>query len=394
MADKISIDCLKPWGINFYSPILSSQILSWEIDNKSLCYQFENTYQSKMSVIGHFAIIDFELNVFTFGRNDFGQLGIGNFEDQNSPIKIKSLPQIVSTSSGEDFRLFLDDKGFVWFSGKLPFPNFESAEPVKIEQVQNICKISSGECHCLLLNDNGDVFSFGSNVYGQLGRGGSGNLPMKIENLPKIKDVCCGSFHSILIDFDGNCFSVGINSRGELGIGDRNGSLRPTKLENLPPIRSASCGYSHTILIDENGNAYGFGYNYFNQLGFSSLKKHILTPTKINGITGAKKAYCGGNSTIIKDLDGNFWTFGGNGYGKLGLGHKNDVKVPTKITSLANVHSIICQKYSNIFIDTNGECFASGTINGRTVPIKIEHPIEALVVKPKRFNNTKNARNS
>lgn len=364
-------------------------------------------------VFRHYAIIDSEHNVLMFGKNDHGQLGIGNKQDQKLPVKIKTLPPIISTSVGAVFTLFLDDKGSVWFSGKIPHTNYvsQSDEPLKIENVRDIIKISSGEHHCLLLDQNGDVFSFGSNNFGKLGRPCRGkNVPTKIENLPKIKDVCCGISHSVVIDFDGNCFSFGENSVGQLGLGDKTNRIIPVKIENLPPIQSCSADCAHTIFIDSDETAYvcGFGGHQLEDMCYMQ----IPIRTNFKGISGIKKAYCFGFSTILCDIDNNFWSFRQNCYKELNLDDPNSVViVPTKITTIVDIDSVICYRYSNIFINKKGECFLRQSINEEDIPDKMEDipdkmgdipdkmedssgsPIRALIFRPKRFNKTKNARN-
>lgn len=339
----------------------------------------------------HYTIIDSDHKVFTFGKNEYGQLGIGNRNDQELPVKIENLPPIVETSVGNKFTLFLDDKGFVLVSGKIGI--FETVVPQKIIEVSNISKISSGWGHCLLLGNDGSVFSFGWNLYGQLGRNGDVSLPSKIEGIPSIKFCCCGDAHSILIDADGGCYSFGENHHGQLGLGDKIHRSKPAKIYGLPPIVSASCGDYHTILVAEDGIPYGYGGNYLGRLGFNSSQKNILVPTQIAGDSEIKQSYCNGSSTILQDVDNNFWAFGANEYGELGLGHNNTVKVPTKIITLSDISSVLCFTDSIIFINENGECFASGKINNQMIPTKMECPEKALILKAKRFHKTKNARN-
>lgn len=50
---------------------------------------------------------------YTWGKNDQGQLGIGNFKSQAFPVEIKSLAakNIVKVAAGAFFTLFLADNG-------------------------------------------------------------------------------------------------------------------------------------------------------------------------------------------------------------------------------------------------------------------------------------------
>lgn len=370
----------------------------------------------------HYAIIDSNNSVFTVGRNNKGQLGIGNKQDRDLPVKIENLPPIVATSVGREFILFLDDEGFVWVSGSLC--DFEAVVPQKVEGVSKIGKICSGDHHCLLLDNDGNVFSFGLNTFGQLGRTEvedededeneveyedvyvyeDERTPMKIGNIPKIGNICCGKWHSILIDIEGNCYTFGNNRSGQLGLGNTTKTSKPTKIEGLPTIHSSSAGSYYTILVTEDNTVYGFGHINLRKLlgrnvGFNPSRGNLLVPIEIKidstdvGILRFKKSYCCGYSTILQDTDDNFWAFGQNLYGNLGLGHKRTVTIPTKITALSQIDSILCFEYSTIFIDVKGNCFASGKINDQMIPVKMEYPHKAVVMKRKRFLKTKKACN-
>lgn len=342
----------------------------------------------------HCAIINDESNVFTSGNNFSGQLGIGNYVDQISPTKIETLPSIVSTSVGEYFTLFLDDKGFVWTSGYIPCYTVESNVPMKIDCVENIIKISSGKNHCLLLDGDGNVFSFGSNRFNQLGRQQDQGIPTKIENIPKIKSVHCGHYASILIDIEGNCFFFGFNNYKQLGLSNAGKKTVevPTKIENLPAIRSVSIGEYNVFFISVDGLVYIRGNC---KLGSGQIKFEGLSEQPI-----IKTVYLNdNNSNILRDIDNNFWALGKDEWFELSFGSVLYVQSPVKITNIQNIASVICYQFSNIFINVKGECFISGYLNGKSIssPIKMEDstgcPIKALVLRTERFNKIKNARN-
>ena len=65
--------------------------------------------------------------LYAWGVNDYGQLGIGNCDDQCEPVRVDCL------------------------IGK------------------TVKQISCGDCHCLALTDSGDIFGWGSNFDGRLG---------------------------------------------------------------------------------------------------------------------------------------------------------------------------------------------------------------------------------
>ena len=63
--------------------------------------------------------------------------------------------------------------------------------PTKIENLSNVKAIAAGEHHTLILLENGDVYASGVNLSGQLGLGDleNRNVPTKIRNLSNVKAI-------------------------------------------------------------------------------------------------------------------------------------------------------------------------------------------------------------
>lgn len=349
-------------------------------------------------MVAHYAIIDDTHNVWVSGYNYDGQLGVGDYNNRDIPVKLSDLPPIISTSTGFLHTLFLDHDGHIWISGCMRHDSEKSEiRPACIEDIQNIVKISSGGYHCLLLDNDGIVFGLGSNDYGELCIGDNQTItkiPTKIDGLPKIQEISCGTFHSLLIDIDGNCWSFGMNKTGQLGIGDKIDRNVPTKIGGLPWIRSASGAYGHSILIDVDDNIWSFGSNIYFELGFDENLKESNIPIQIQGLPKIKSAYCGEMHVIFIDLNGNIWGFGSNIYGELGKGNEIEKMLPTLLNLDIDVRSVICFEFQTLFIDSQGRCFKCGGNSFQTPndPKYIEGP-KAMVPKHRKYTRTKNARN-
>ena len=75
----------------------------------------------------HDAILTKSGKIFFWGRNNFGQLGLGNNENQNTPQEL-NLPNIASIHCGENHTIALTKYGkiFIWgynFYGQLGLGN-------------------------------------------------------------------------------------------------------------------------------------------------------------------------------------------------------------------------------------------------------------------------------
>lgn len=135
--------------------------------------------------------------VAAWGRNQFGELGIGSAATISTPILVKGLPddhRVVAVSAGNAFSLALLENGTVlaWGfngSGQLgiggdQFQNESSPVPVDRSGVlagKRVIAISAGANHSLALSDDGMVCAWGSNADGRLGNGSTTTSPAPVE---------------------------------------------------------------------------------------------------------------------------------------------------------------------------------------------------------------------
>ena len=232
-------------------------------------------------------------NLWSCGRNDCGQLCLGDKED-------RSMLQKTSFS--------------------------------------NITKISTGSLHSLFQNDNGEIFSCGYNQHGQCGLGHynlSQVTPSVIPNASSnIVQFVCGYCQSLFLDSEGNVFSVGDNVNGELGLGHNTNQNELTKIPNIPPIKIISCARSSCYLIDLEGNLWSFGHNGKGQLGHGN-ETHKNAPKIINTLKDIQQiSYgCSGNHFLAKNSQNRIYVTGYNTCGQLGTGNTHSFYTPQAMNS-------------------------------------------------------------
>ena len=138
----------------------------------------------------------------SFVLNNKGEAFICPWEDKNNnfhytPIKLyfPYKPKIVSISCGDNFSIFLSERGNVYSMGsnnkygQLGLGNTDiQLSPNIISFFKNnkikISQISCGYCHVLALSEKGNVYSWGYGGEGQLGLGND----FSISYIPKIID--------------------------------------------------------------------------------------------------------------------------------------------------------------------------------------------------------------
>ena len=239
-----------------------------------------------------FAIcVDFEGFMWSFGRNNFGQLGTGNTTDFNVsiPQKVEDIPLVVSVSCGAEHTLIITNDDNLWSCGKndqgqLCLGDKENRSKPQKTSFSTISKISAGRMHSLFQNNNGEIFACGNNRWGQCGLGHCEDpqiTPSLFRNAPSnIVQFFCGGYHNLFLDSEGNVFSVGLNE-GQLGLGHNINQNELTKIPNIPPIKIISCVSGSSYLIDFEGNLWSFGYNKNWELGHGD-SANINAPKIIN----------------------------------------------------------------------------------------------------------------
>jgi hypothetical protein len=256
--------------------------------------------------------------VYSFGSNEFSQLGINASPDllevNFSQIPIKILDGISHISAGESHSVVITKNGTLlgWGDNQLSQLGFIYPlivkTPTKLtysngEDIVGVSQVSCGNSHTLIILSQYDtIVSFGNNIYGQLGNSGSNDVfPDNVvydshgRKMANVKQIACGNEHSVALLQNGDIYSWGSNDNGQLGIdkGEKSFYNYPQKIP-LCDVESVSCGNFHTLFLTKHGYVYGCGRNDFSQLGHQSSIRSINTPTLINSLNFHNIIVCGG----------------------------------------------------------------------------------------------------
>uniref|UniRef100_A0A4W4FY02 HECT domain-containing protein n=1 Tax=Electrophorus electricus TaxID=8005 RepID=A0A4W4FY02_ELEEL len=181
----------------------------------------------------HFMALTNDGQLFTWGQNSSGQLGLGKGEPSSvSPQPLKSLCGIP------------------------------------------LAQISAGGDHSFALSLSGAVFGWGRNSAGQLGLGDCEDryFPTCVSNLSKKKTVfiACGEEHTATLSKGGTVFTFGLGRYGQLGHNSFRDELCPRVVAELwgSKVSQISCGRHHTLaLVGSSKTIYSFGCGEQGQLG-------------------------------------------------------------------------------------------------------------------------------
>ena len=119
------------------------------------------------------------------------------------------------------------------------------------------------------------------------------------------------------------------------------------------------CGNRHTITLSNDGTAHSFGYNGEGALGLGH-NNDVSLPTPIPNLPQINVVSCGARFTVCVDDEGFIWSFGRNKYGQLGTGNKTDFNVPQKILDIPPVVSVSCGDDHTLIITNDDNLWSCG----------------------------------
>ncbi len=166
---------------------------------------------------------------------------------------------------------------------------------------QQIIDFANGLFHCIARNSSGKVYCWGCNNWGELGIGSedeSFHKPILNQYLNNefVIDISCGAEHSLVLTNCGEVYAWGGNGRGQIGNGCNYNQSIPIKVKgfNNERVVMISCGFWHSMTLTECGHVYSWGGNGFGQLGMGILciqKNQYLLQSlmKINAMFSSKK---------------------------------------------------------------------------------------------------------
>ncbi|XP_076757246.1 uncharacterized protein LOC143427199 [Xylocopa sonorina] len=162
----------------------------------------------------HSLALTLDGEVYAWGLNTSGQVGCGIYTSQNSPRKVNnslSGKNVVCISCGDSSSIAVTSNGEVYSwgyngVGQLGIENFvNQSQPCRVKALAGIVieKVVSGYTHTLALSDEGVAYVWGANSYGQLGLNTETNVwtPTKLEvpGMGRILDIAASHYNHISV---------------------------------------------------------------------------------------------------------------------------------------------------------------------------------------------------
>ena len=228
--------------------------------------------------------------VFSWGWNNLGQCGHGRLDSDHNQLLPRRAEALVgvrarSASAGTHHSLVVTEDGALYSFGGNDYGQLgrgyfnERDDPVIVDALRHVRVIATavGLYHSIALTTDGVVFSWG--YAGPLGRGRVGEdvallqevalphdacLPQKVGALSGL-NVCAvvaAMSASFAVTTTGELFTWGEGQSGRLGHGDKSDQLAPKRVEGLRDewVIAVTCGNRHAMAVVRNGGVFGWGY--------------------------------------------------------------------------------------------------------------------------------------
>ncbi len=330
-------------------------------------------YGTKHISIGeyHSLILKDNGQVYAFGSNSNGQLGLGHNIEINILKLIPNLHNIKHISTRYNHSSALNSYGQVYSwglnnTGQLGFGDkFTRQSPTLVPGLIDIIQISIGYNHSLALNIHNQVYSWGYNGNGQLGLENNinRNIPTLVSKMPKdIIQISAGSFHTLALTKNGKMYTFGSNNYGQLGFGDYVDINIPTLVMEAPNnVIQISTGHNYSLCLTNDGHIYSFGINTLGQLGLGDYNIRNV-PTLVLAVpNNIVQISAGGDSSFALSNTGKVYAFGYNEEGQLGLGNYSNINIPTLITNLNNIIQISNGDWHSLVLRADGRIYSFGS---------------------------------
>jgi len=316
-------------------------------------------------------------NLWAWGRNTEGQLGLGDTASRSSPVQVGALGDWSQVSASYRLSTAIKTDGTLWtwgFGGNGALglgDTVNRSSPAQVGALTSWANISASTNGTFVVKTNGTLWAMGYNFSGALGLGDTVNRssPVQVGALTTWSKVATSNTSTIAVKTDGTLWSWGANNYGTLGQNNTTNYSSPKQigaLTNWGGISGAiayNTLYSGFMAVKTDGTLWAWGNNTWGRFGNGAgagNTARVSSPTQIGALTTWAVAHMAQQSGLGTRTDGTLWTWGFSAYGVMG----NDISgfpvnvLPTKIgllTTWSNTPSKLAAARKSVFaMQTNG----------------------------------------
>ena len=315
------------WGANTKGQLGDNTIIS-KSSPVSVVGGF--TTWCQISSCRHSAALRLNRTLWTWGDNFNGQLGDNTDVSKSSPVSVAGgFTDWCQVSAGRCHTAAVRANGTLWTWGQNTEGRLgdntidDKSSPVSVVGgFTDWCQVSAGGTHTSAVRTNGTLWTWGYNIFGQLGDTTTVSKRSPVSVVGGFVDWCqvsAGQFHNAAIRTNGTLWTWGWNSYGRLGDNTTLSRSSPVSVVGgFTDWCQVSAGYSHTAAIRTNGTLWTWGSNGYGRLGDNTTLSRSSPVSVVGGFTNWCQVSVNGYFTAAVQTNGTLWTWGRNNCGQLG----------------------------------------------------------------------------
>lgn len=333
----------------------------------------------------HLAVLKSDGTVWTWGSNNYGQLGIGSYVNCEIPQQVSSVSNVAQIKSGENHMVVrtYDGDVYTWgcnYGGCLGIGSTSNSNvPVQMVNGTGAVGIGAAANVSYVIKEDNELYACGLNGYGQIGDGTTTSRTnlTKVNINDSIRYVTGGGGASFAITTDGALYSWGHNAYGRLGNGTTADNYTPQMIIDSG-VADVSMGFFTALAAKDDGTVYKWGYGGTSSprevtalsgitkvvsgrqaefaLGTNTLKSTGMNPTGVLGLGDTNWHYSWGT------VEGSFSDFDVHEYRAIGLGTDGYIYIWGDINNDTGEYSVSPEKISGRVNDFAGDSFDESEI--------------------------------
>ena len=328
--------------------------------------------------------------LWTWGRNDYGQLGDGTTTNRSVPIQVGTTTDWVQVSVGTNATYAIKQNGTLWAWGRnnqgqlSDNTSTQRLLPVQVLPGTTWSKVSAGDEFVVAQKTDGTLWSCGDGAFNQLGVPNSGSgldIFTQVSADTDWLDFKAGYRHVVLLKTNHTFWGWGSGLYGVLATGNDTGNDHPISPLTATDWAQVTTGANCTFFRKNNGSIWGVGYNIWGTLGLGNNNNAQYSLTQVGTATDWGSMESCTNHVMVLKNNGTLWSCGWNNKGQLGNGSTTDTNVLAQVGTATNWAKVRCGRNHTLALDSNGTLWAwgdnsygqlgDGTTTNRLVPTQI-----------------------
>lgn len=365
-AAEIKNGELYTWGNNKFGQLGLGDTLT-----KAGIFKINNATDWKQVSAGvsHALAIKTNGTLWAWGNNHKGQLGTSDTILRDTPTQIGTLKRWIFVQASQNFSIALTSDGELWAWGDNSFGQLGLGNttnqliPTKIGNDFDWTQVSSKGFFCLAKKVNGTIWAWGQNNFGQCADSSITNIltPNQIGQNDIWKEIFAGKNHAGAITANGSIYLWGSNHNHQIDSNSTTIYTSPKKIKFTKNYVKLALADDFTLALKANGTIWGWGSNHNNQINSDTLLE-ILVPKKISQHHHWVAIYASGKTSFGLQAQGSLKGWGNNAFNQImedkSLGQ---ISLPTLISKNKNEWvSLNGGPYTTVAIQSNGNLFVFG----------------------------------